>query len=396
MHTALVSTHEDDERGPWSLSLLSNRFPALHGLRALAILSVLQVHVSVVLNRYHMLPVDKLFVRSSSVWFGMDLFFVLSGFLIGSMLLSDGAKGWRGIGRFYVRRSFRIIPLYYAVLTALWFIEKPSVPFVRVLPEYLYIAPYTRVDIGNVVMPYAWSLCVEEHFYLTVPLLVAVLNRLKTHRARIAVLSLLWLSGLFVRHALFWFWKIPWNADTMFRFIYVMTHGRYDTLVAGVLMAYVVHHFGDRLREIFAKGWARWVCYAIAAGLCWSLFPPHRAIPRSHWNLFAWGTVTSVMYALVVIPLVHAPKRALLNRVLGARPWLPIATLGYGVYLVHIPLMDQVVKLLAVGLFFARWPQWAVWWMSLLLLSLLSWSLAYVLHVLIEKPALWVRDRVAG
>ncbi len=391
-----MSTHEDDERGLWSLSLLSNRFPALHGLRALAILSVLQVHVSVVLNRFHMLPAGKLFVISSSVWFGMDLFFVLSGFLIGSMLLSDGAKGWRGVGRFYARRSFRIIPLYYVVLTALWFLEKPTVPFVRVLPEYLYLAPYLRVDIGNVVMPYAWSLCVEEHFYLTVPLLMAVLNRLKTHRARIAVLVALWLSALLLRHALFWFWNIQWNAQTMFRFIYVMTHGRYDTLIAGVLLAYIVHHFGDRLRAVFAKPLARWGCYAFAAALCWSLFPPHRSVARSHWNLFAWGTITSVMYAALVLPLLHGPQRAWLSRFLGARPWLPIATLGYGVYLVHIPLMNHLVKLLAVGPFFAQWSQGSLWALCLLLLSLLSWSLAYVLHVLVEKPALWLRDRLAA
>jgi peptidoglycan/LPS O-acetylase OafA/YrhL len=394
VHTALVSSHEDERRGPWSLSLLSNRYPALHGLRALAILSVLQVHVSVVLNRSRMMPMGPMFERSSSVWFGMDCFFVLSGFLIGSMLLSEQTKGWRGVGRFYARRSFRIVPLYYFVLTVLWWLDKPHVPFRRVLPEYLYIAPYVRADIGNVVMPYAWSLCVEEHFYLAVPLLMAVLHRLRTHCARLVVLALLWGSALLVRHMLFWFWKIPWNAETMFRFIYVMTHGRYDTLIAGVLLAYVAHHFGDALRALFARRAARWASYAAALVCLWALFPPHRELPRSHWNLWAWGTITSVMYAAVVLPLLHSPAGAWLPRVLGARPWLPIATLGYGVYLVHIPIMDKIVKLLMVGPFFARWSTGALWSMSLLLLSLLSWSLAYVLHVLVEKPSLWLRDKL--
>ncbi len=389
------SSEAEGERGWWSLALLSNRFPALHGLRVLAILSVLQVHVSVVLAGRHMLPMGKLFVLSSAVWFGMDLFFVLSGFLIGSMLLSEGAQGWRGIGRFYARRSFRIIPLYYVVLVALWRLEKPNVPFGSVLPEFLYLAPYTRVDIGNVVMPYAWSLCVEEHFYLTVPLLVAVLHKLPSHRARITALTLLWLSGVLVRHMIVWFWHIPWNAGTMFRFLYVMTHGRYDTLVAGVLLAYVVHHFGDRLRAMFSRAWARWLCYAFAALCMWSLFPPHPTLPRSHWNLWAWGTVTSVMYAAIVLPLLHSPPRAWLPRVLGARPWLPLATLGYGVYLVHIPLMDHIVKFAMMGFVALRWPPLALWSLALLFLALLSWTLAYVLHVLVEKPSLWLRDRVA-
>jgi peptidoglycan/LPS O-acetylase OafA/YrhL len=395
VHTAAVSNLEADGRGPWSLSLLSNRYPALHGLRALAIVSVLQVHVTVVLHRIRVVPMGPLFVYSSSVWFGMDLFFVLSGFLIGAMLLGEGARGWRGIGRFYARRSFRIIPLYYLVLTVLWRLEKPEVPLRAVIPEYLYLAPYTRVDIGNVVMPYAWSLCVEEHFYLTVPLLVAVLHRLRSHRARLAALGLLWLSGLAVRHGLFWFWNIPWDSLTMFRFIYVMTHGRYDTLVAGVALAYLAHHFEPQLRALFARPVARAISYAIALLCLRSLIPPSPVLPRSHWNLFAWGTVTSVMYACVILPLLHGPADGWLPRFLGARVWLPIATLGYGVYLVHIPLMEHVVKLAAAGFFFAAWPLWKLWSMSLLLLCLLSWALAYVLHVLVEKPALWLRDRWA-
>ncbi|MFO0558705.1 MAG: acyltransferase [Polyangiales bacterium] len=384
-----------EERPWWSLSLLSNRFPELHGLRALAILSVLQVHVSVVLSRGRMMTPGRLFWFSSSVWFGMDLFFVLSGFLIGSMLISEGSKGWRGIGRFYARRSFRIIPLYYFVLIALWRIEKPTYAFKALIPEFLYVAPYTRPDIGNAVMPYAWSLCVEEHFYLAVPLLVALLRRLPSHRSRVLTLGALWLSGALTRHLLVWLWKLPWNAEYMFRFIYVMTHGRYDTLIAGVLLAYVVHHFGDRLREVFARAWARWLCYAFA-GLClWSLFPPHPTLPHTHWNLWAWGTITSLMYAAVLLPLLHSPKGAWLPSFMGARLWLPIATLGYGVYLVHIPLMDHIVKVAMVGFFFSRWPEWALWSLALLLLSLLSWTLAYVLHVVVEKPALWLRDRLA-
>lgn len=392
-----MSSHsgEQSERGFWSLALLSNRFPALHGLRALAIVSVLQVHVSVVLNRSLMLPAQRLFITSSNVWFGMDLFFVLSGFLIGSMLLSEGAQGWRGIGRFYARRSFRIIPLFYVVLFALWRIEKPSVPLRQLVPELLYVAPYTRPDIGNVVMPYAWSLCVEEHFYLAVPLLVAVLHKLRSHRARISVLALLWLSAIASRHLIVWTSPVRWTPDLLFRYVYIMTHGRYDTLVAGVLLAYVVHHFGDRLRALFASAAARWSSYAIALLCLRALFPPHPTIPHSYWSLWAWGTVTSVMYAALILPLLHSPERALLPRVLGAPVWLPIATLGYGVYLVHIPLMDHIVKIAMVGFFWARWPQWALWAMALLFLCLLSWALAYVLHVFVEKPALWLRDRFA-
>lgn len=86
------------------LSLLQNRYPALHGLRFVAIVSVLQVHVTVTLHGFKLMQNGELAGLSQSVWFGMDLFFVLSGFLIGSMLLHQGGTG---MGRFWLRRAFR-------------------------------------------------------------------------------------------------------------------------------------------------------------------------------------------------------------------------------------------------------------------------------------------------
>jgi hypothetical protein len=56
--------------------------------------------------------------------------------------------------------------------------------------------------------------------------------------------------------------------------------------------------------------------------------------------------------------------------------------------------MEHIVKVAMVGFFLLRWPQWALWSLALLLLLLLSWTLAYVLHLAVEKPALWLRDRL--
>jgi peptidoglycan/LPS O-acetylase OafA/YrhL len=311
------------------------------------------------------------------------------------MLLSDAASDKRTIARFYTRRAFRTIPLYLFVLLVLWRIEKPALSLRTIWPELVYLTPYFRSNTNYVVMPYAWSLCVEEHFYLTAPLLLLLLRKLPSHLARLVALVLLWSSALVVRHAIFWSSSTPWSDPELFRWMYVLTHTRFDTLVAGVLLAYVHHHFAAPLRRVFQPAFARLVSYAIAiAAIAW-LFPPHRTIPHSNWQLFAWGSVTSIAYAAIVLPLLHSPPTAWLPRLLGARLWLPIATLGYGVYLVHIPLMDHVVKLASVGFFLARWPSHARWLLAVLLLCLLSWALAYVLHVCVEKPALRLRDRVA-
>ncbi|MDP3277731.1 MAG: acyltransferase [Deltaproteobacteria bacterium] len=378
---------------PWSLSLLSNQYPALHGLRALAIVSVLQVHVTVVLQGSRVLNDLSIAYYSSKIWFGMDLFFVLSGFLIGSLLLSENTHGTKSIARFYVRRAFRIVPLYWVLLTFFWFTLRPEVRLSQNWFEYLYFTNYFPRGFMP-VMPYAWSLAVEEHFYIAVPLLVLVLQKLTSHRARMITLGLLWFSALAVRHGLYWYYPRPWTSLELFRWVYITTHTRYDTLIAGVMMAYAVRHFREELSSIYARTFPRLASYTLALACLVALMTPREAMGPTHWSLFAWGTITSVMYAALILPLLLGPKTWFV-RALSARFWLPLATLGYGVYLVHIPLMDHVIKWCSLGLLFGHYSQRPLWLLSLVLLCLTSWSVAYLLHLVIEKPALWLRDRWA-
>jgi peptidoglycan/LPS O-acetylase OafA/YrhL len=390
MHTRAVAA---PERPLWSLSLLSNRYPALHGLRVIAILSVLQVHVTNVLAHARLFDQPKFYARSTGIWFGMDLFFVLSGFLIGSMLLGEDARDWAGIRRFYARRAFRIIPLYYLVLTLVWRLSRTDIGPLIAVKEYLYFTNYYS-NVHHAIVPWGWSLCVEEHFYLAVPLLVAVIHKLKTHRARLVVLGTLWLSALLIRYAIYFGAQQPWDPGQMFLRLYVATHTRYDTLIAGVWLAYLVHHFTPQLQQWFAVNSKRWASYALAGACLAYLLVPVNSLGFTHYNIWAWGTVTSVMYAAVVMPLLLGPSTPM-QRFLSARPWLYIATLGYAVYLIHIPVMDRFVKFAVVGFVLARYHPMIVWLIAMMLLCLVSWSAAYVLHLLVEKPMLWLRDRLA-
>ena len=98
----------------FALELLDNRYPQLHGLRVLAIVSVVQFHITSIFALEQAIRLDRDWVVSSlAVFFGMDLFFILSGFLIGSILLyslkqKDTQK--HPIRRFYLRRIFRTFP----------------------------------------------------------------------------------------------------------------------------------------------------------------------------------------------------------------------------------------------------------------------------------------------
>ena len=166
---------------------LANHFPPLHGLRALAIVSVLQFHLTMTFRAGGLLAEDHpLSIGSLRIWFGMDLFFVLSGFLIGTLLApGTNAAPRGGMLRFYARRTIRIVPLYWVVLTALVLLL-PPMPALRanLVYEYAYLSNYIRPCF----IPWGWSLCVEEHFYLVVPLLAAALSRLPRPSWRIAVL----------------------------------------------------------------------------------------------------------------------------------------------------------------------------------------------------------------
>jgi peptidoglycan/LPS O-acetylase OafA/YrhL len=380
------------------LSLLSNQYPPLHGLRVIAIVSVLQFHVTTVLLAER-LPIDAAFVTwSLAVWFGMDLFFLMSGFLIGTLILHAlDRPGRKVVGRFYARRSFRTFPLYYVVLTALVVLfpttptQRASLPF-----EYAYLTNYHHFTAFP-VLGWGWSLCVEEHFYLAVPLLMLGLAKVASHRGRLALLAVAWASGLAVR-ALLYALDGTWNADRMFIEMYLPTHTRFDILVAGIFLAYVQHSFRDRLVALFARRAVRVACrLVVIAGVVLLLLPAiWRNVPMTfllRYDLFAWGTVTSVTYVALLLGLLNA--KGWLQRALGHPAFLRIATLGYGIYLIHVPICSICVAPLARrigGVGGVSAP--AVWVISLAALLVLSALGAYALHVVVEKPFLALRNRV--
>lgn len=371
-------------------SLLANHYPPLHGLRVLGILAIVQIHLGFeAVMRGLLTATHPLYVVTQRLWFSMDLFFVLSGFLIGQLLLAPGGGG--GLGRFYARRSFRIVPLYYAVLTLLA-VSAPLEPLKRaqLWREYAYLTNYS--DTAHVVMFWGWSLCVEEHFYLFVPLLLLGLRKLPGHRSRLGALGLLWASAAVVRlviaHSL-----IGATDPTLgFRKVYIPTHTRFDTLIAGVALAYVVRTWPGPLREALGSARVRRSMLAVSAVAFLALLIPP-PLPAWVWTGFSLGTVTSVAWAGVILHLLHVPS--LTARVLGSRAFLWVATLGYGVYLVHMPVV------LTVGL----GSMWALrrggvspglaFVVAVVIAFVVALVDAYVLHLLVEKPALWLRDRLA-
>jgi peptidoglycan/LPS O-acetylase OafA/YrhL len=383
-----------------SLELLDNRYPSLHGLRVLAIVSVVQFHVTWIFAGEQGIRLDRDFTASSlTVFFGMDLFFMLSGFLIGLILLRALEKhGKQDLKRFYIRRISRTFPSYYVVLTFLALTTPLTASQLRHLPwEYVYGTNFMSLLRSDIIMFWGWSLALEEQFYLTVPLLFFVLHRMKSDRARLLLLVAVWAAALVIRLYVY-VHRAPWTDLALYEALYFRPHTRFDTLVAGIVLAFVHHRWGDRIKRWLLHPFHRALLGLMSLSCLWLLIQPWM-FGKEHVQLvhvFAWGSITSVMYFGWLLLLLHGDTAGWIHRALSWPIFRKIATLGYGVYLVHIPLCDHLIVPAARALEARHWPMAVVWPMALAGLMASSTALAYVMHVLIEKPSLRVRERLAG
>ena len=392
------ATTSSSWRSFFALDLLDNRHASLHGLRVFAIVSVLQFHVTAIYVQEAGIRLDPRWAESSmTIFFGMDLFFFLSGFLIGAILLrSIEVEKKQNVRRFYLRRVFRTFPSYYVVLTFLACVMTlTAAQRHNLIYEYTYTTNYTSLRRPDVVMFWGWSLALEEQFYLTVPIFLFVLSRLRTDRGRAVLLILVWLSALVTRLVYYRLHR-PFTDLELYDQIYFRTRTRFDPLVAGIFLAFLQHRWREPIGRWLMHPRNRALLALPTLSCLWFLLDPQIAGEKNQQvaHLFLWGTVTSLFYLGTLLLLLHG--HGWVPRFLSAPIFRRIATLGYGVYLVHIPIADNVLVPVAQKLQAKHASMLWVWPLSVLALVVLSLTVAYFLHVLVEKPSLRIRDRIAG
>ena len=233
------------------------RSRAVDVLRGLAILLVLGRHMDPVPNSASSIVKVVLDTCRRGGWIGVDLFFVLSGFLISGLLFREYEREGRiAFRRFFVRRGLRIYPPYYTLLFTVvvfqtlrpeWvasvFFQTVSVR--SLLAESLFFQNYSDYIVG-----YTWSLAVEEHFYLILPLILLLLSRLPSRdpfEYLWIVLPLLSLIILDLR---------VFNASEhafSFQTHFFPTHLRIDSLMYGVLLAHYAQYRSERFAAVFGR-----------------------------------------------------------------------------------------------------------------------------------------------
>jgi peptidoglycan/LPS O-acetylase OafA/YrhL len=381
-----------------TLEPLDNRYPALHGLRVVAIVSVVQLHVTAVLGVEQKIALDNGFVTwSMNTFFGMDMFFLLSGFLIGSILLHAlRTTGSQNLRRFYLRRVLRTFPSYYLVLSGLALalpltaIQRHNLPF-----EFLYCTNYFSLKRGHAVAFWGWSLALEEQFYLSVPLLFWALSKLKTPQRKLTLIFLCWLIPLGFRLHAYYFGGADQD-EALHHSLYFRSHTRCDPIIAGIFVAVLEGSYHQQISAWLELPRRRAYLALVALTCVWLLYEPNLfGSAGVHLvRIFHWGTVTSVLHVLVLLLLLHG--NGAITEFLARPIFRRIATVGYGIYLLHLPLLDYIVTPAALAAVRHGIPMIPLWICALVATMALSIGGGYVMHILVEKPALWLRHKLAA
>lgn len=362
-----------------------HRMPGLDLLRAVAILAVLCTHAWVAggigygfgwLINYG--------------WMGVDLFFALSGYLIGRQVLKGVARGERiDLADFYRRRAYRILPAYFAVLLLYLcisgFAEKPSMQ-----PAWQFLT-FTVNLLGEPGVPTAfsqvWSLCVEEHFYIVFPLVVFSMAPFATVRRVVGLMLAIVMAGFAWRVYAWHAWAAaPGLSGTAtdidpphyMTLIYYPTYARLDGLLCGVAVA-LVSVYRPRFWQYIQNN-------ANTIGLLGAVI-----VGVSVWvfdDIFSL-TACAIGFPLVASGMALLVASATSGTSLLARFRVPgiewLAGASYCVYLVH----KAVFKFI-----FAQLPGWAshLGAPTFLFCVICAVAAAAVLHYGIERPFLRLRD----
>jgi peptidoglycan/LPS O-acetylase OafA/YrhL len=329
---------------------MQTRNQSLDVLRGIAVLLVIASHYTLVIPGRSILETG---------WVGVDLFFVLSGFLISGLLFLEFKKtGTINLKRFWIRRGFKIYPPFYVLigLTAATAIARTCQLPHELLWEVVFLQNY-----GKPFWPHTWSLAVEEHFYLLLPLLLLLLSRIGMGRPNpfraVPFISMgiscicLYLRIMAFRH------------DGNWSHVAFPTHLRIDALFAGVTLGYFTHFDQESCREA-GKSWV------LAVGLLFAgAFLVMPDVPRL--------TFAYVAFAFIVAWSVNRPP----SRNLFSRTLARIGYYSYSIYLWH------VVAMLGLEWMPASWFRFPLYFLAAIALGVL-------MAKLIEIPVLRLRDRV--
>ncbi len=366
--TPTATLGESDADG--SPRRILGKIDALDGIRGLAVLLIVVHHLPVAVPWlfFHHRP-------TKGGGFGVDMFFVLSGFLITAILLRDQAHGGRvRFGAFYLRRAMRLLPaLVFFLAVFLVYVWSTDLPGAHEPSSALSILFYYS-NTGFRRLPMSpglgnfWSLALEEQFYLLWPLCVALLVGARRRTGTVVVLLVGAIIAVAVHRAIMWDNGANWVR------LYSRLDTRADALLVGCLLAHL--WVRDKLpkRGIQTAGWIALVffLYLVRVG-------------ASNDFLYRGGfTLIALSVGMIMLAVLESPWPV--ARVFRLWPLRALGRVSYGLYIWHLAVFTAVLR-------YGRW--WAPVVQAIVALALAGVATA-ISWIFVEQPFLRWKDRMSG
>ena len=360
----------------------TDRLHGLDHLRAIAILLVMFFHYGKGIPSW-LEPIKQI------GWTGVDLFFVLSGYLIGFQLLKE-IKDTNSLSlrSFYLKRFFRIIPAFLVVLILYYALgnlrDGSGMPD---LWRFLSFTQNLGLDAQNQnSFSHAWSLCIEEQFYLILPFALLIIFNLKLRKGTPYIILALILLGFALRYTIWQEHVQPFVESgnrrgkivSFFEQIYYPTYNRMDGLLLGVGIA-AIFNYKPKLKASLTKYGNLMLLFGF--GLFLIAYPICENLMSYKTAIYGFPLV-ALAYAVILIAALS--PSCILYRFKSKLSFI-IATLSYAIYLTH-KLVFHLTKMWIEKTGVEWLSEWTFW--LCILIALLA---AFILHLSVEKPFLRLR-----
>ena len=368
-------------------------WPELDGLRALAILLVLARHslrpfISedtyqpvVVLGSLDLTP------ALLNGWVGVDLFFVLSGFLIGRQAL----RGTDTLGRFCFKRVTRILPAYWTCLAIVGVWLTLSAGWSGRVGDFFAHVMMLQDYTGSVFVAAFWSLGAEEKFYLLTPLIALALARVNGPLQGGALLLCLWAIPPLARAAACVGASCSPSYEQYFPMFRSPFHLTAESLILGFGVAWLTVN-GHAAAHLQRRSVRELLFWSGVLSLSYALVTTPLLVDIDVWTIVWAPALLGLGFGTMVLACVSGPGSY--SALLTGRAWRALSTGSYTLYLTHMMILPLAVALATVsspgsrGTVLYEWMSFLPWYLGL------SATSAFLLHRLVERPILGWRNRI--
>lgn len=354
-----------------------NRNLGLDIVRSIAILLVLICHSTFFLNN-----INGAFLTYCGV-ISVEIFFVLSGFLIGRIIITTIVKEYslNSLKDFYIKRWFRTLPLYYLILFVTSIIKNQSIPH----RNYVFIQNFNKHALG--FLPVSWSLSVEEWFYLLIPIILVIFlklfnNKFKEKEIFFMITILLCSISFLIRTYIVVKYNPTWDYGVR-KQIFI----RLDAIMIGVILSGIKIYMSKNYTKIALSRGSKLISIIgfILLGLIYTKYLgiDDNFDKSMFWKIGLFSLVPILSCFFIMWMEMSEKINITINKMKISRLFNEISTISYAIYLIHWNIFEQLSK--HVKGFY-----------GLLLALILTLIITKIINLIFEVPIMNLRDRITS